>query len=335
MRNDAERLRRCLATIAAVDYPGHLLEIIVADNGSVDDSRAVAGQAGARVVTLPGIRVSELRNRAGALARGDVIVFIDADHEIEPHWLRLALEVLHLPDVAVAGAICIAASDGTWVQRTYDALRNHTPGRAEVEWIGSGTMAIWRRAFEDIGGFDTGLDTCEDVDLCRRVRAAGRRVMSDAGLATLHWGDPATLRAVFAGELWRGRDNLRASLRGSLSWRSLPSIAIPLLDLGCLAAAIAGVMTTSALIAAAAFAIFVGLAALRPARMVWRRGGGGLATIAPALLISGTHDLARSLALVWRTPHRRADIIPPQTLRLAEGSLPKPSARSGQAAVRA
>ena len=306
MRNDAERLRRCLGTIAAVDYPGHLLEIVVADNGSVDDSRAVAEGAGARLITLPGLRVSELRNRAGGVARGDVIVFIDADHELEPQWLRLAFEVLHLPGVAVAGAICIAPSECTWVQRTYDALRNHTPGRAEVEWIGSGTMAIWRRAFEDIGGFDTSLDTCEDVDLCRRVRAEGQRVMSDAALATPHWGDPATLGAVFAGELWRGRDNLRASLRGPLSWRSLPSIAIPLIDLGCLGAAVAGVVTTSALVATAALAIFAGLAALRPARMVWR--GGGLGTIAPALLISCTHDLARSLALVWRAPHRRADI---------------------------
>jgi hypothetical protein len=246
----------------------------------------------------------------------------------------LALEVLHLPGVGVAGAFYIAPAEGTWVQRTYDALRDHTPGRAEVEWIGSGTMAIWRRVFEDIGGFDTSLETCEDVDLCRRVRAAGHRVMSDAALATLHWGDPATLRAVFAGELWRGRDNLRASLRGSLTLRSLPSIAIPLIDLGCLAVAMAAVIATSALIAAIALSIFVVLAALRPARMVWRRGG-GFAAVPPALLISCTHDLARSLALVWRAPHRRADLVPAQTLQLAEGSEPEPSARSGRAAVRA
>ena len=316
VRNDAVRLRRCLGTIAAVDYPGHLLEVVVADNGSVDDTRAVAEQAGARLVSLPGIRVSELRNRGGAIARGDVIVFIDADHEIEPHWVRSALEVLRLPRAGVAGAICVAPSEGTWVQRTYDALRDHTPGRAEVEWIGSGTMAIWRRAFEEIGGFDISLETCEDVDLCRRVRAAGQRVMSDAALATLHWGDPATLRAVFTGELWRGRDNLRASLRGPLSWRSLPSIAIPLIDLVCLivvAGAVAGLLSPSLPIAVAAIAVFVGLAALRPARLAWRGNGRDLVTIARALAISCAHDLARALAIVVRMPHRRAAIVPPPT----------------------
>ena len=313
MRNDADRLRRCLATIAAVDYPAHLLEVVVADNGSVDESRAVAEQAGARVVTWPGIRVSELRNRAGAIARGDVLVFIDADHEIEPHWVRSALDVLHMPGAAVAGAICIAPSDGTWVQRTYDALRDHTPGRAEVEWIGSGTMAIRRSVFEGIGGFDTSLETCEDVDLCRRVRAAGHRVMSDEALATLHWGDPATLRAVFAGELWRGRDNLRASLRGPLSWRSLPSIAIPLIDLVCIliaAGAATGVVTPRGPAALAASGVFLALAGLRPARMVWRGAGRDLAAIARALAISCAHDLARALAIVVRMPHRRAAIVP-------------------------
>jgi hypothetical protein len=255
--------------------------------------------------------VSELRNLAGSFSRGDLIVFMDADHDIEPHWLRSALEVLQLPDVGVAGAICVAPSSGTWVQRAYDGLKDHTPGQGEVEWIGSGTMAIWRRVFEDVNGFDTGLDTCEDVDLCRRVREAGHRVISDTALATTHWGDPATLRAVFAGELWRGRDNLRASLRGSLTLRSVPSLVIPLIDLGCVAMALAGVITASTITTAAALTIFIGLAAIRPARMVWR--GGSLAAIPAALVISCTYDLARSLALIWRARHRRADAVPAQS----------------------
>ena len=291
-----------------MDYPRHLVEILVADNGSTDDSRAVARHAGARVINLPGLRVSELRNRAGAIALGAVIVFIDADHEIRPQWLRKALEVLNLPGVGVTGAICIAPPGGTWVQRSYDALKNHTPGRADVEWIGSGTMAIWHRMFEQVGGFDTRLETCEDVDLCRRIRAAGRRVVSDEALATVHWGDPATLRAVFAGELWRGRDNLRASMRGKLTLRSLPSIAIPLIDLACIAAAAAGIATGALLIAAAAISVFGVLAALRPARLLLR--GGSRAAIVPAFVISCTYDLARAVALVWRTPHRRAVIKP-------------------------
>ena len=46
-----------------------------------------------------------------------------------------------------------------------------TPER--VTWLGSGNMAVRRSAFEEVGGFDTTLETCEDVDLCRKLRARG------------------------------------------------------------------------------------------------------------------------------------------------------------------
>ena len=57
VRNDARRLHRCLASIAANCYPPDRIEIIVADNGSQDDSAAVAGQAGARVSAFRGCRL--------------------------------------------------------------------------------------------------------------------------------------------------------------------------------------------------------------------------------------------------------------------------------------
>ena len=47
VRDDARRLEVCLASIAANDYPRDLVQIIVVDNGSRDDSAAVARAAGA------------------------------------------------------------------------------------------------------------------------------------------------------------------------------------------------------------------------------------------------------------------------------------------------
>ena len=49
-------------------------------------------------------------------------------------------------------------------------------------------------------------------------------------MRNVHFGDPATLWDLFRGELWRGRDNLRISLRGPLTWRGLPSVVIPIVD---------------------------------------------------------------------------------------------------------
>jgi GT2 family glycosyltransferase len=135
------------------------------------------------------------------------------------------------PYVGAVGAPYEAPRDGTWVQRTYDLLRRRRTGLHEVEWLGSGNLAVWRRSFDAIGGFDTTLQTCEDVDFCRRLRSDGTRILESGRLRSVHLGDPSTVSELFRGELWRGRDNLRASLRGTVRLRELPSIIVPVVHL--------------------------------------------------------------------------------------------------------
>src|SRR5688572_10749386 len=85
VRDDAARRRRCLSAIAA-NGGGAAIEIIVAANGSRDGSVDVAGAAGARVLSLPGLRGSELRNRGAGVAAGELLAFVDADHEVGQAW---------------------------------------------------------------------------------------------------------------------------------------------------------------------------------------------------------------------------------------------------------
>ncbi len=193
VRDDAARLRRCLDTIRAADYPANLLEIVVVDNGSADGSPDVARAARAQVLVCPDVSVSELRNRGAAAASGDILAFVDADHEIVPDWVPQAVQTLHTPHAGAVGAAYQAPADGTWVQKTYDLLRRRHANVIEVDWLGSGNIAVWRRTFESVGGFDAALQTCEDVDLCRRIRAGGQNVLHDARLRSTHLGDPATL----------------------------------------------------------------------------------------------------------------------------------------------
>ena len=77
------------------------------------------------------------------------------------------------------------------------------------------------------------------MDLCQRLRRKGHTLKSDSGMRSVHMGDPKTLRAIFWGELWRGRDNLRVSFRGPMALRDLPSVAIPVTMLVLLAQAVA------------------------------------------------------------------------------------------------
>ena len=77
VRNDAARLARCLAAITRTAGP--LTDIVVVDNGSTDESAAVARRAGAQVLVVPDASVAALRNRGAATATGEVLAFVDAD----------------------------------------------------------------------------------------------------------------------------------------------------------------------------------------------------------------------------------------------------------------
>ena len=306
VRDDAARLERCLRTIVAGTPKGADVEIVVADNGSVDRSVDVARMADATVLELPGIRLGELRNKAASVARGDILAFVDADHEIVPEWIAAAIDALEPAGHAAVGAPCRPPSPGTWVQRFYDRLRRHPARQEQVEWLGSGNMAVRRSAFEEVGGFDTSLETCEDVDLCRKLRARGYVLLADHRLGNVHHGDPQTLRQLFFGELWRGRDNVRVSLRRPWSGRTLASAAIPVVSLLAIAAAVVGVLLGSAVGFALSAVAVTGLAALIVLRAaVMRPAPAAVDEWSRAVAVAAAYEAGRAFALAGRFGHRR------------------------------
>jgi hypothetical protein len=297
VRNDAARLAACLRRIresAPADVP---IEILVADNGSTDASAWVAERAGAIVLRRAGQPVGALRNGPAAVARGDLLAFIDADHEIAREWIPAALAAMGDPSVAAAGAPYLPPSPATWVQRSYNGLRRH-PARPEpVEWLGSGNLVVRRAVFESVGGFDVTLETCEDVDLCRKLRAGGRTLLADPRLKTVHHGDPRTLGQVFFGELWRGRDNVRVSLRPPLSGATLVSAAIPLASLSAVTLVLAGLIAgtpTGLRLATVSLAFLLALVTLRTWVIVRRLSTGGWLR---ALAVAAAYEAGRALAL--------------------------------------
>ncbi len=308
VRNDAACLARCLASIGTLRYPRDLVETIVVDNGSRDGSPGVAATAGARVLEMPGGRVAGLRNRGARSAAGALLAFVDADHELDPGWLAAAVDSLAEPGAGAAGAAYSPPPAAGWVQRTYDALRERPAERRDAEWLASGNMAVWRAAFDAVGGFDAALETCEDVDFCRRLRLAGYAVVAEPRMRSVHHGDPRTLGSVFFGELWRGRDNLRVSLRAPRSWRSLASAVIPVLDLAALAATAIFLVATPpgvAWLAGGAAAVPFALIGARALRMLRRGRQVRLADAVQAVLVAGAYDSGRAFAVILGAAYSR------------------------------
>jgi len=112
-KNAAGHIARTLAAVFdQAPAAGVKLEVVVADDGSTDDTAVIACGAGARVILLSGPGTQALggspaaaRSRGAAAALGDPVVFLDSDHTPAPGWLQAVLadyEAAH--DAGAAGS---------------------------------------------------------------------------------------------------------------------------------------------------------------------------------------------------------------------------------------
>lgn len=192
VRDRRRELAGCLASLAALDYPRELLEVVVVDDGSV---RPVTVPAGVRLVRLPrSVGAAGARNAGAREARSEVLAFLDSDCLAEPGWLDALLPELADPEVAAVGGRIVPTSERTWLER-YEAVRSPLdlgatraavrPGRP-VAYLVTANLVVRRADLEAAGGFDERLRWGEDVDLCWRLHAAGRRLVYQPGGRVRH-----------------------------------------------------------------------------------------------------------------------------------------------------
>lgn len=111
-------LERCLRSVLQQSMTE--LELIVIDDGSTDGTRRVAEEIDdARLVLLsqPNAGVSAARNVGIARARGPLVVFLDADDEVEADWLSRLVAPFVDPSVGLVccGGVYFDESNGSRV----------------------------------------------------------------------------------------------------------------------------------------------------------------------------------------------------------------------------
>ena len=154
--NGAAFIPLSLPPLIAMVQRGEILEVIVIDDGSSDDSKQIAQQMGAKVLSSGGrIGPGGARNQAAEIALGDILWFVDADvvvHEDAALSLHRGFDELQI--VAVFGSYDTNPPARNFFSQYKNLVHHYYHQRAsnEARTFWSGCGAVRRTAFLDVGG---------------------------------------------------------------------------------------------------------------------------------------------------------------------------------------
>jgi glycosyltransferase involved in cell wall biosynthesis len=202
-------------------------EIVVCDDGSSDDTAAIADDFDerVRVVRSPVNRgLASARNLAIDASRGAVLALLDSDDTWLPRYLERQLQLLdgHGESVGIVSCNAFLRDDGGQLPGTYADRFGYAEGVTIERLLDISPIFISalipRAPLEHVGMFATGLRSCEDLDLWIRLLEAGYRVVSTREPLVMYRLSAGQLSANSA-DMARARQAVyrRAIARGALT----------------------------------------------------------------------------------------------------------------------
>ena len=183
--DDARRLAACLDALAA-QAGAPPFEVVVVDNGSSDDSVAVARRAAVQpvVVREPRRGSYAARNAGIAASCGARLAFTDADCVPAPDWVARGVAA---PGAVVGGAVVMTPSAAPTAWERYDrALYLRQDELVRQGFAATANLWVDREVLDAVGPFDPVLRSSGDLEWGRRAGRAGFPVAYAADVVVAH-----------------------------------------------------------------------------------------------------------------------------------------------------
>lgn len=202
------------ATVDTLQQAGQALcephGIIVSDDGSTDQTSAVAIQHGAAVITATHRQIAATRNSGAKISTGDLLIFVDADTLVNAELVRAAIDAMR--SGAVGGDAGMLFDE---LAPLFARLALRVIVRV-LRSVGPATgcfLFCTRSVFVAVGGFDKNYYGAEEIVMSRALRRQGRFVVLKHAVTT----SARKLRTYSLGETMMFMT--RMALRGTKAWK--------------------------------------------------------------------------------------------------------------------
>ena len=185
--NEEKYIRHVLNALKKQSFKD--FEIILVDGDSSDSTREIAKKANVRVLIEKRKGIGLARNTGAKAAKGRILFFTNADTAPSLNVLELYANAFNDKNLAAATGPMVPLENttrfirfGYWFASVSLAKLSFKMGMPAMS---GSNIAMRRSAFEKAGGFNTKLETYEDIDLIARVKKLGKvRYIDNAVVAT-------------------------------------------------------------------------------------------------------------------------------------------------------
>lgn len=179
-------LARCVASLVAQDYPHDGFEVIVVEDGGGGSPGAELSSQSLCIKRLPIPHggPAAARNHGAAVARGEILAFIDDDCTADESWLStMVARIREQCDAAVGGRVTNAVPGNRYARASQTLITflyqyYHEKQRGLLPFFTTNNLAVRADAFSRLGGFDATFGfASEDREWCDRWLEGGNRLV--------------------------------------------------------------------------------------------------------------------------------------------------------------
>ncbi|HET8800074.1 MAG TPA: glycosyltransferase [Marinobacter sp.] len=202
--NEEAHIEKCLLSLNKQTLDRNKYEIIVIDNGSTDRSVQISRNLSDQLYIESDLKVGGVRNFGASKAKGNYLIFIDADCTLDNSWLERAKEFFETNGSwVVFGGGCSLPPSPVWIEK-YWLLEGANGSSLPKDLIGC-SIGISRVLFEKLGGFNSSLLSGEDSELSRRIKLTGKNIIISNKFNVMHWGNARSQIDFIKRQVWHAQ----------------------------------------------------------------------------------------------------------------------------------